>query len=302
MIEQRLHIVVICEGQNFFNWITSTIQVSNIMVETINQTTIDSLSTISASPNSDLLLIIEYEIYLKNFKKISNKFSAIGFEFPILVVTDTYTDTTNRSDTFTIIDTIVKPILSIHSLEYAIRSLLKDHKITQKLKQLAHFDALTGAANRYLFDDRMTEILKNSKRNKEPFSLLYFDLNGFKMVNDSHGHAIGDLFLKHFVTRLNQVKRETDTLARLGGDEFCMLLPNTNDQNLSLFVDRIIDSFSTPFLDFDVKLPIKSAIGGVTVKDQSISMLTPQEIIKVADKCVYEAKRSTETHSVLKVI
>ena len=310
MIEQRLHIIIICEDEYFFNWIASTIKVSDMMVDAIKRVSIDKLSEIRLLPSCDQLLIIQEALYLQNVKKISSNYASMGHEFPLLLVTDSYAESyadsyvnnSDSKDAFTIIDTIVKENLSIYSLQHATRSLLKDYKLTKRLQRLAHYDALTGAANRYLFDDRMNETIKKSKRYKESFSLLYFDLNSFKKVNDTYGHEVGDLFLKHFVERLNQVKRETDTLARLGGDEFCMLLPNTDEQNLAQFITRIIDSFATPFLDFNIKLPIKSAIGGVTIKDQSESMLSPQEIIKIADKCVYEAKKSTETHSVLKVI
>ncbi|WP_028868198.1 GGDEF domain-containing protein [Psychromonas arctica] len=302
MIEQRLHLMIICEDEYFFNWIASTIKVSDMMVNAITRVNIDKLSEICILPSCDQLLIIQETLYLQNVKKINSNYASMGHEFPLLLVTDSYADNNDRKDAFTIIDTIVKESLSIYSLRHAIRSLLKDYKLTKRLQRLAHYDALTGAANRYLFDDRMNETLKKSKRNKESFSLLYFDLNGFKVVNDTYGHQVGDLFLKHFVLRLNQVKRETDTLARLGGDEFCMLLPNTNEKNLAKFIVRIIDSFSTPFLDFNIQLPIKSAIGGVTIRDQNESMLSPQEIVKIADKCVYEAKQSKETHSVVKVI
>ncbi len=302
MIEQRLHLIIICEDECFFNWIASTIKVSDMMVDAIKRVSIDKLSEIRVLPSCDQLLIIQEGLYLQNIKKISSNYASMGHEFPLLLVTESYTENNEHKDAFTIIDTIVKENLSIYSLRHATRSLLKDYKLTKRLQRLAHYDALTGAANRYLFDDRMNETIKKSKRYKEPFSLLYFDLNGFKKVNDSYGHEVGDLFLKHFVQRLNQVKRETDTLARLGGDEFCMLLPNTDQQNLSKFITRIIDSFTTPFLDFNIKLPIRSAIGGVTIRDQNESMLSPQEIVKIADKCVYEAKKTTETHSVLKVI
>ena len=302
MIEQRLHLIIICEDECFFNWIASTIKVSDMMVDAIKRVSIDKLSEIRVLPSCDQLLIIQEGLYLQNIKKISSNYASMGHEFPLLLVTESYTENNEHKDAFTIVDTIVKENLSIYSLRHATRSLLKDYKLTKRLQRLAHYDALTGAANRYLFDDRMNETIKKSKRYKEPFSLLYFDLNGFKKVNDSYGHEVGDLFLKHFVQRLNQVKRETDTLARLGGDEFCMLLPNTDQQNLSKFITRIIDSFTTPFLDFNIKLPIRSAIGGVTIRDQNESMLSPQEIVKIADKCVYEAKKTTETHSVLKVI
>lgn len=299
---QDLDLIIVCEDKDFFNWIASTVQVSNIIVKTISQIDVEFIANIKTEENGNQLLIIEDKSYSKYSEKISESFSSLDHEFPLLVVTDTYTDTTSISNTFTIIDTIVKPSLSIHSLEHAIRSLLKDYKLTQRLKKLAHYDALTGAANRYLFDDRMAEMLKKANRDKESCSLLYFDLNGFKAVNDNHGHGIGDLYLKHFVTQLNYAKRETDTLARLGGDEFCMLIPNTTAETLALFVSRIKNTLITPAVLSGVELYIRTAIGGVNINNQSISQLTPKDILKIADKCVYEAKKVSQTNFVLESI
>ena len=279
---QNLDLIVVCEEKDFFNWIASTVQVSSVTVKTISQMNVEFITNIKAGNNSDQLLIIEDKCYSKFCDKISERFSSMDIELPLLVVTDTYTDTTSINDNFTIIDTIVKPNLSIHSLEHAIRSLLKDYKLTQRLKKLAHYDALTGAANRYLFDDRMTEMLKKAKREEKPCSLLYFDLNGFKAVNDSYGHDIGDLLLKHFVKQLNHTKRETDTLARLGGDEFCMLIPNSTAETLLLLVNRIKNALITPISHLNTELYARTAIGGVNINAQSISQITAKDILKIA--------------------
>ncbi|WP_298939617.1 GGDEF domain-containing protein [uncultured Psychromonas sp.] len=302
MADKRLHLIVVTNDNDFFYWIASTIRVSNLIIETINQVAVDAISDIKVISDSDQLLIIEDKIYSKHFTKISQTFSSIEHELPLLVVTEAYNNTMSKINAFAIIDTIVKPSLSIHSLEHAICSLLKDYKLTQRLKRLAHYDSLTGAANRYLFDDRMSEALKKAKREKQAFSLLFFDLNAFKSVNDNYGHEVGDLLLKHFVSQLNKVRRETDTLARLGGDEFCMLLPNTDKPSLLKLVDRIKEAFLLPLVDLGIKLHIQSAIGGVNIQNQSISLLSPKEILKIADKCVYEAKKTSETHLVLETI
>lgn len=302
MADKRLHLIVVTNDNDFFHWIASTIRVSNLIIETINQVAVDAISDIKVISDSDQLLIIEDKIDSKHFTKISQTFSSIEHELPLLVVTEAYNNTMSKINAFAIIDTIVKPSLSIHSLEHAICSLLKDYKLTQRLKRLAHYDSLTGAANRYLFDDRMSEALKKAKREKQAFSLLFFDLNAFKSVNDNYGHEVGDLLLKHFVSQLNKVRRETDTLARLGGDEFCMLLPNTDKPSLLKLVDRIKEAFLLPLVDLGIELHIQSAIGGVNIQNQSVSLLSPKEILKIADKCVYEAKKTSETHLVLETI
>lgn len=301
-MKTKLHINIICDGEHFYNWIASTLEISSLSITVIKKIHLSEISNIERLNRYNQLCIIEGETYAKHSKKISQVLTSSHYEHPLLVVTDTYTESISENNKFNIIDTIVKPSLSIHTLEHAIRSLLKDYNLTQKLKKLAHYDALTGAANRHLFDDRIVEILKNSKRHKEPLSLLYFDLNGFKAVNDTYGHETGDSLLKAFVDKLTTIKRDADTLARLGGDEFCMLLPNTSAANLFTFVDRITHQFSKPFLLSTINLQIKFAIGGVTIKDQSVSLLTPKDILKIADNCVYEAKKEKETHFISKIL
>jgi len=302
MTNQRLHLIIVCDDDNFFLWIAATIKMSNLQIETINQASVDAISKIKKINGVDQLLIIEGSAYSKYCEKIIRTFSSIEHEFPLLVVTETYEKTESKNHAFSIIDTIVKPSLSIHSLEHAISSLLKDYKLTERLKRLAHYDALTGAANRYLFDDRFTELIKKTKRDKQHFSLLFFDLNGFKLINDQYGHEVGDRFLQHFVSLLNKIKRETDTLARLGGDEFCMLLPNTQKENLLQLVERIKAILLTPLIHSNKKLYIKTAIGGVNIVDQNTSLFNPQDILKIADKCVYKAKEQAETHLILEII
>ncbi len=302
MVKKNLHLIIISEDSDFFNWIASTVKMSNIIIKNMIHHDAKSISTIQTFNNAEQLIIIEGQVYAKYLKNISQLFAITNNELPLLVVTETYTEITNKTNNLSIIDTIVKPSLSIDSLEHAILSLLKDYKLTQKLKKLAHFDALTGAANRYLFEDRIVENLKRSKRYKEPFSLLYFDLNGFKSVNDQHGHVVGDLLLKQFVKQLNKVKRETDTIARLGGDEFCMLFPNTNVTNIEKLTAKIINALSSPFILSGIELMIKTAIGGINIQDHSTNPMIAKDILKRADKCVYKAKKFKETHVILEVI
>ncbi|PPC89653.1 MAG: hypothetical protein CTY34_10700, partial [Methylobacter sp.] len=91
---------------------------------------------------------------------------------------------------------------------------------------LAYYDKLTGLASRAYFQERMEHNIKNARRKNESFAFLYLDLDGFKDVNDSYGHNIGDLYLKAVAERIRSVVREVDFAARLGGDEFCILVDN----------------------------------------------------------------------------
>jgi len=88
----------------------------------------------------------------------------------------------------------------------------------------AHHDPLTGLPNRFLFNDRLNQVIKQARRNETKIAILFIDLDHFKGVNDSMGHNVGDELLKEVASRLKQQIRQTDTLARLGGDEFSIVL------------------------------------------------------------------------------
>ncbi|MGH2391051.1 MAG: diguanylate cyclase domain-containing protein, partial [Chloroflexota bacterium] len=109
----------------------------------------------------------------------------------------------------------------------------------QKLVLLAHHDALTGLPNRALFYDRMEQLLSLGRRYRTPFAMMLLDLNKFKSVNDTLGHAAGDRLLQIVAQRAREVLRETDTVARLGGDEFAVLVHGAGDAGAQDVADRI---------------------------------------------------------------
>ncbi len=114
-------------------------------------------------------------------------------------------------------------------------------EMEQKIAYLAYHDMLTGLPNRSLFNERMQQAITQSKRDKSKFSLLFVDLDGFKDVNDSYGHVVGDMLLKVVAERLRTCVREGDTVARLGGDEFIVLLRDTaSEQSLVQIAGKII--------------------------------------------------------------
>ena len=108
----------------------------------------------------------------------------------------------------------------------------------QELAQLAFYDPLTGAANRVLLLDRMTQLIDAHSRDARPFAVVEFDLDDFKLLNDQLGHQVGDAFLKVMTHRCKSELRPVDTFARLGGDEFIALLPNVGSRENALIVAR----------------------------------------------------------------
>ncbi|MCG6553738.1 MAG: EAL domain-containing protein, partial [Candidatus Magnetominusculus sp. LBB02] len=126
---------------------------------------------------------------------------------------------------------------------------ITERKLTeQRLQYLSHFDSLTDLPNRTLFYDRLSHVLGHSRRYNQMFALLFLDLDGFKFINNSLGHDMGDLLLKMVAARLPKCVRESDTVAHAGADEFVIILPMLEKvQEVSLVAEKILEAFSTPF-------------------------------------------------------
>ena len=159
----------------------------------------------------------------------------------------------------------------------------------QKLEQLAHYDALTGLPNRLLLSDRLRHAMRQDARREQSVAVVFLDLDGFKQVNDEHGHDTGDQLLILLAKRMKQALRETDTLARLGGDEFVAVLGDLNDTDQCLpLLSRLIEAVSqtTRLSGGDVMI---TASLGVTFYPQTDDVDADQ-LLRQADQAMYQAK------------
>ena len=168
----------------------------------------------------------------------------------------------------------------------------------EQLRHQAFHDALTGLANRALFRDRFEHAVALHARDLRPISLLYLDLDDFKVVNDTLGHAAGDQLLIRVAERLRGTVRSGDTVARLGGDEFAVLLEDGADPIAS--AHRITDAMRTPFT-IEAQ-PVEPGVSvGVVELDPSDGAVSADELLARADTAMYAAKRSGKarivTHS-----
>jgi len=160
-------------------------------------------------------------------------------------------------------------------------------RIEKRLAHLAHHDSLTGLANRVLLRERLDEELKRTQRG-DGFALLCLDLDGFKAVNDTHGHAAGDELLKSVGERLQNCIRETDLVARLGGDEFAILQASVEQpSDATLLAERIGAAISAPFNLGHDEVTIGGSIGiAFAPKDGS----EPDQLLGNADLALYHVK------------
>lgn len=158
-----------------------------------------------------------------------------------------------------------------------------------KLQYQALNDALTGLPNRRLFSDRLTQLLASAKREARFIALLYIDLDGFKLVNDSLGHSIGDALLVQVAERLQSRVRESDTLARLGGDEFTVVLSKLHrKEEAARVAQSLLDALATPFNIEGHQLSIGASIGISIFPDNAKDTVT---LTQQADSAMYASKR-----------
>ena len=159
-----------------------------------------------------------------------------------------------------------------------------------KLYDQAHHDSLTGLPNQRLLSDRMGRVLAHAHRMESRAAILFLDLDRFKNVNDSLGHAMGDALLCAVADRLRALVREEDTVARLGGDEFVILLPDTrHDDNARHVAEKIIAELARPIMVGDQSVSVGVSIGIAQYPDDA---LDAENWLACADRAMYAAKDS----------
>ena len=162
-----------------------------------------------------------------------------------------------------------------------------------ELKRRAFLDPLTGLPNRLLFEDRLEHALARSQRDAGPtqprIAVLFVDLDGFKPVNDSLGHAAGDHVLRAIAERLRHVARERDTVARIGGDEFVLLLEDLRDEtDAATFARRVVAAVSEPIEHHGRALQVNASVGIAVHPDHG----SGDRLMVHADAAMYAAKRA----------
>jgi diguanylate cyclase (GGDEF)-like protein/PAS domain S-box-containing protein len=164
---------------------------------------------------------------------------------------------------------------------------IKEHQ--NQLEHIAHFDALTGLPNRVLLADRLQQAMAQAQRRQKKLAVVYLDLDGFKVINDSHGHEAGDHVLMALAQRMKLALREGDTLARLGGDEFVAVLIELEDTATSLPVlTRLLAAAAQPVQMGDLSLRVSASLG-VTIYPQSLD-IDADQLLRQADQAMYQAK------------
>ena len=169
--------------------------------------------------------------------------------------------------------------------------------VEEQMKRLAHYDSLTSLPNRTLFDDRLRQSIAMAKRDNELLALMFIDLDRFKPVNDTYGHAIGDRLLKDVALRLLDCVRESDTVSRVGGDEFVILLPAiVGQQDAMLVAEKVLRSLCESFDFQGLSLSISCSIGIAIFPGHGDNEIL---LTKHADIAMYHAKHGGHNKAVV---
>ena len=192
-------------------------------------------------------------------------------------------------DTQLVVDTYIRSLFSAiraakeKTDNYNIILEKQVEERTRELRELSRTDGLTGLYNHRAFLEFLQRDLFYAKRNALPLSLIYFDVDHFKSINDSSGHQKGDAILKALGKILRDISREIDTPCRYGGDEFCVILSGSTAENARAYCERLLGAFSKQHQDVTLSIGIAET-GPKTFSE-------PDELIRHADSAMYDAKK-----------
>ncbi|MDP3587147.1 MAG: EAL domain-containing protein [Sulfuricurvum sp.] len=220
-----------------------------------------------------------YYLYRKKFFKSDEKFS---FELRLL--------RENNPPFWAHLVTIAAKNSDNISVVRLVMSDITEKKLYEnELNRIAQYDALTNLPNRVLLSDRLSQGMAQSQRHGLPLGVVYLDLDGFKEVNDTHGHEVGDHVLITLSNQMKQTLREGDTIARIGGDEFVILLLDLNTiEDAIPMIIRLLEATSKPLNVDDLLLQITASLG-VTFYPQAQKIDTDL-LLRQADQAMYQAK------------
>ncbi len=163
----------------------------------------------------------------------------------------------------------------------------KDHQ--SRLEHIAHFDALTNLPNRVLLADRLQQAMVHAQRRQQQVAVAYLDLDGFKTINDHHGHVTGDTVLVTLAQRMKEALREGDTMARIGGDEFVAVLIDLDDTSASApLLMRLLAAAAQPVQVGELTVQVSASVG-VTFYPQAKD-IDADQLLRQADQAMYQAK------------
>ena len=229
-------------------------------------------------------------VIVENVPDIKDVLMVTKFKYPILFIGETFKGATVRAVAF---DYIKTPVDN-QELLVRVKNMLKIRELRDKLKTLSTTDELTGLHNRRYLQERMEQEISRAKRYGNALSVLLFDLDFFKVVNDIYGYEWGDVLLRSIADKLKQLIRKEDILTRYGDEEFIVVLPNTTEDNAFLFAERFrkdIEKMEFIPAGEEERHPITISGGISTFPCLPDTEEDANTIIRYAEHALYNAKK-----------
>lgn len=188
------------------------------------------------------------------------------------------------------VDYLVKDGVGASLLERSIRYAIERKRVEQRLEQIGFEDGMTGLWNRSLFHNRLEQAIELARREGHSFAIVTFDLDGFKAINDGHGHAAGDAVLIEIARRASAALRASDTIARMGGDEFAVLLPTADSaEDAAHVAKRLLGIAGRPVAIGEDEVSVGLSVGIAVYPADGTD---PSAVLNSADHAMYRAKRA----------
>ncbi|MDQ2078384.1 bifunctional diguanylate cyclase/phosphodiesterase [Marinimicrobium sp. ABcell2] len=240
------------------------------------------------------LVLLDYYWGDENARELLKAAKTQACQAPIVVMTDEMeTEVDRDAIRGGASDYLIKGQIDNLLLERTLRYSIERKRTEQHLSRLAHYDTLTDIPNRILFRDRLEHAIRLADRDNTSFTLMFIDLNGFKQVNDSFGHDIGDEVIRMCADRLKECMRRSDSVARMGGDEFTLLLENTDSStDVAHVAEKIIARVGDVYQVGGYELTIGCSVG-IAVYPQAGR--DAEVLLKNADMAMYQAKQREES-------
>ena len=229
-------------------------------------------------------------VIVEDVPNIKDVLMVTKFKYPILFIGETFKGATVRAVAF---DYIKTPVDN-QELLVRVKNMLKIRELRDKLKTLSTTDELTGLHNRKYLQERMEQEISRAKRYGNALSVLLFDLDFFKVVNDIYGYEWGDVLLRSIADKLKQLIRKEDILTRYGDEEFIVVLPNTTEDNAFLFAERFrkdIEKMEFIPAGEEERHPITISGGISTFPCLPDTEEDANTIIRYAEHALYNAKK-----------
>lgn len=188
----------------------------------------------------------------------------------------------------------LNPDGSVACLVAAGMDVTEQRREKHLLQDMAHRDSLTNLHNRAYFEYRLPEEVACAERDRSGLALMYVDMDGFKPVNDGHGHEIGDMVLREVAQRLRKGLRQNDVVCRVGGDEFAIILPGVSSiESAAMLAEQVLKWLCQPYEVSQSSHILGASIGIAFWRE---GMRDVQELVRKADSAMYRAKQSGKGH------